>query len=238
MKNLVSSPSIRPSLFDFHRDKFSKKDISSIDIHLHALGKEFAGQWVFRNLNYTFQSGQSYLVLGPNGSGKSTLLSLLVGFNRPSIGSIRYLSKGYRCRPRYVHFGWTGPYIDIPESLTLEELLCLSTRLSPKEKACSYILSSMGLSKFRTQLFSRLSSGMRQRALLGITFGKAPRVVLLDEPLHHLDETYKDYCTQGIKSCKEAGSLVIAFSSSSADQVLCDHALHLRSIDQSSQVSS
>ena len=198
----------------------------SIDVHLHQLSKSFAERWVLQRLSYHFKAGESYLVLGANGSGKSTLLSLITGFYRPSRGSIQYLSQGRQIQATYKHFGLVAPYIDIP-ALRVEEAIALSTQLLPGTKAFNILLSEIGLMQHRKQCVSTLSSGMRQRVLLGMVFGHPPPIILLDEPFHHLDAQYKDYCVRAIRSCADAGCLVIVCSPDISDQVFADHTLLL-----------
>jgi ABC-2 type transport system ATP-binding protein len=50
-----------------------------LQITLQHLGKRFNREWIFKNVNLTLLSGQSYVFVGPNGSGKSTLLQVLMG---------------------------------------------------------------------------------------------------------------------------------------------------------------
>ncbi|HEY9486809.1 MAG TPA: ATP-binding cassette domain-containing protein, partial [Chryseosolibacter sp.] len=48
-------------------------------ITVNDLSKRFNREWIFRNLNYQFRSGNTYAITGPNGSGKSTLLQVVWG---------------------------------------------------------------------------------------------------------------------------------------------------------------
>lgn len=64
-----------------------------MDIELKNIGKKFNKDWIFRNLNYEFNSNNSYAITGTNGSGKSTLLQIISGFVMPSEGEIVYTNK-------------------------------------------------------------------------------------------------------------------------------------------------
>ena len=46
-------------------------------IQLHNTGKRFNRDWIFRNVNTAFTTGNAYAITGPNGSGKSTLLQVI-----------------------------------------------------------------------------------------------------------------------------------------------------------------
>ncbi|MBP8249426.1 MAG: ATP-binding cassette domain-containing protein, partial [Chitinophagales bacterium] len=59
-------------------------------ITLNNLSKRFNYEWIFRDINYTFESRNAYALIGPNGSGKSTLLKILSGQLSPSLGTITF----------------------------------------------------------------------------------------------------------------------------------------------------
>ncbi|RYD93224.1 MAG: ATP-binding cassette domain-containing protein [Sphingobacteriales bacterium] len=63
-------------------------------ITLENIGRRFNRDWIFRGVDHTFISGQSYAILGPNGSGKSTLLQVLNGSLAPSAGKLSYAYEG------------------------------------------------------------------------------------------------------------------------------------------------
>ena len=53
------------------------------------LYKSYDGLAVLKGLALRVPRGQVYGLLGPNGSGKSTLIHLLLGFLRPTQGSVK-----------------------------------------------------------------------------------------------------------------------------------------------------
>ena len=59
-------------------------------ISTKGLGIHFNFQYLFKDLDLEFESGNAYAVTGPNGIGKSTLIKLLSGFMAPSDGRIQY----------------------------------------------------------------------------------------------------------------------------------------------------
>ena len=52
--------------------------------------KKFRQEWVFKSLNYTFESGNSYAIVGQNGAGKSTLLKTLAQYSLPNKGKVEF----------------------------------------------------------------------------------------------------------------------------------------------------
>ena len=68
-------------------------------IAVSGLSKRFNREWIFRNLDYTFEPANIYALTGPNGSGKSTLLQILWGQLPPSKGELKYTKKSNEIPP-------------------------------------------------------------------------------------------------------------------------------------------
>ena len=62
-------------------------------IKLENVGKRYRYEWIFKNVNEHFESGNAYAILGPNGVGKSTLMKILSGYLSPSKGKILFTEK-------------------------------------------------------------------------------------------------------------------------------------------------
>ena len=93
-------------------------------LHAENLGKRYNHEWIFRNLNYTFNPG-IYTIVGPNGSGKSTLLQVLWGQLPASTGNLTYTAGAQTIPIEEVHqhLVMATPYMELIEELTLTELL-------------------------------------------------------------------------------------------------------------------
>ena len=163
------------------------------NITVEQLGKKFSREWIFRNLNYSFQSGEVYAITGPNGSGKSTLMQILWGQMPASTGVIKYKTAGREISHEdvYKHVAVATPYLDLIDEFTLEEQLRFHFRL----KSCRYsmteadILERMYLTHARHKQLSNFSSGMKQRVKLALAFFSTADVIFLDEPGTNLDST-------------------------------------------------
>ena len=166
---------------------------TTFDITVDQLGKKFNREWIFRNFNYTFQSGQVYAITGPNGSGKSTLMQILWGQMPPSTGAIKYAAAGKEILHEdvYKSIAIATPYLDLVEEFTLEEQLRFHFKLKPARYALSQeeIIERMYLTPARHKQLSNFSSGMKQRVKLALAFFSRADVVFLDEPGTNLDST-------------------------------------------------
>src|ERR1700756_1951813 len=94
-------------------------------ILLENIGRRFNRDWIFREVNYTFQSGSIYAVLGPNGSGKSTLLQVLNGSLGPSAGNISYTfnDRPVEVEAVFQHLSLAAPYLELIEDFSLNEMI-------------------------------------------------------------------------------------------------------------------
>ena len=60
---------------------------------LKNIEKYFGDNHVLKNLNHTFESGKTNLIIGESGSGKTTLIKILVGLYRHDKGSVLFHGK-------------------------------------------------------------------------------------------------------------------------------------------------
>jgi ABC-type multidrug transport system ATPase subunit len=111
-------------------DQFSMIN-DQLSINVEKLGKRFNREWIFKNLNYTFQAGKIYAITGPNGSGKSTLLQILWGQLPQTSGSVSYTSseKNIPTEEVFNHVSIATPYMDLIEEFTLVEQIKFHFRM-------------------------------------------------------------------------------------------------------------
>ena len=168
------------------------KQGQGIDIAVQGLGKKFNREWIFRNLDYTFQSHHIYAITGPNGSGKSTLLQILWGQMPPSLGTIKYnTAQGeVACEDIFKHLAIATPYLDLIDEFTLLEQVRFHFNLKPARRNMSEeeMLDKMYLSHAKHKYISNFSSGMKQRVKLALAFFSQADILFLDEPGTNLDE--------------------------------------------------
>ncbi|WP_406824734.1 ATP-binding cassette domain-containing protein [Pedobacter sp. KACC 23697] len=161
-----------------------------MNISLQNVGRRFNKEWIFRNLNTEFSTGNSYAILGPNGSGKSTLLSVLTGSLSPSEGKISFSdTKDIPVENIYKYISLAAPYLELVETFTLKELIDFhfkfknfATGLDAKK-----LISILGLEKAANKQIKYFSSGMKQRTKLALACCASTPILFLDEPTSNLD---------------------------------------------------
>lgn len=160
-------------------------------IQLSDAGKRFRFDWIFRGLNYCFNSGGRYALLGPNGSGKSTLMKVLSGHLSLSKGKVVFEKNGKALDPDMVYreVSYAAPYIELIEEFTLDEALRFHARLRPLLPGVTveHLYDLLDLPRARNKELRFFSSGMKQRLKLALALCTDAPVLLLDEPTTNLD---------------------------------------------------
>lgn len=168
-------------------------------IQLTDTGKRFNRDWIFRHVNYRFETGRSYAITGPNGSGKSTLLQAIAGSLHLSEGQLTYHSVTENNPPVeqdqvYQYISLAAPYLELIEEMTAREFLTFHGNFKPLNPSVSIegILDTIGLFKAMDKQIRYFSSGMKQRIKLAQAIFSDVPVLLLDEPCTNLDKAGYD----------------------------------------------
>jgi phospholipid/cholesterol/gamma-HCH transport system ATP-binding protein len=152
-----------------------------------------------RDLDFTINRGDIFIVMGGSGSGKSTLLNHLLGLNPPAHGEV--LLDGQSLwdadqdeRDRMLRkVGVLYQSGALWSSMTIEENIALPlgeyTKLSPRQikELVALKLALVGLSGFEDYFPSQISGGMRKRAGLARAIALDPEILFFDEPSAGLD---------------------------------------------------
>ena len=152
-----------------------------------------------RNLSFTVNRGDIFIIMGGSGCGKSTLLRHLVGLHEPANGRVLYGDTSFwdsdltGRRKIMRRFGILYQSGALWSSMTLAENVALPlgeyTSLSPAEinELVSLKLSLVGLAGFEEFYPSEISGGMRKRAGLARAMALDPDILFFDEPSAGLD---------------------------------------------------
>lgn len=185
-----------------------------MNIEVKGLGKKFGKEWIFRNLDFSFQSDKSYAVTGSNGSGKSTFLQVICGFIPSSEGSIAYSTnvQSIEVEQLYQHIDIITPYLELIEELTLEEFLKFHFNFKSLQEGIGIddFLELIYLQNDKGKLISHFSSGMKQRLKLGLGFFSKSEICFLDEPTTNLDEKGISWYLENVKRVLDKKLLIIS----------------------------
>lgn len=133
------------------------------------------------------------MILGPSGAGKTTLLRVIAGLEQPDSGALRLDGRDLLQVPvsrRQVALVFQDDAL-FPQMTVFENLAFpLRMRRTPAahiEKRVRESAAALSIERHLRERPARLSGGERQRAALARALLSDPRLLLLDEPLAHLD---------------------------------------------------
>ena len=145
-------------------------------------------------VSLSIRPGGIYGIIGPNGAGKTTLIRICSTQLLPTSGRVTILGEDAVARPREVR-----PRIAvIPQEsrplyfLNVDELIYLYLKMRGMDRPearrrTDAVLEELGLTGERKRLVSRLSGGMRRRAMVAMVLASDAEVLFLDEPTTGLD---------------------------------------------------
>lgn len=173
-------------------------------VNMNKVTIRYGERTILKNLDWIVRNGDCWALSGQNGAGKSTLLSLvcadnpqsyacdisLFGKKRGSGESIWDIKKhiGYVSPEMHRAYHRPVPVIDIVAS-GLSARSSLSIKASAAQRPiCLFWLDILGIANKADVSFLKLSSGEQRLVLLARAFVKDPQLLILDEPLHGLDD--------------------------------------------------
>lgn len=142
-------------------------------------------------------AGELVVISGPSGAGKTTLLRLIAGLDHPTAGTIEIAGSEVSSPHRVLAPARRGVAMVFEQAalwphLTIEQHLVLvlkANRVGATERRerIGRLLDRLRLTPLRHRFPHELSGGERQRLALARSLALSPRLLLLDEPLVHLD---------------------------------------------------
>jgi len=206
----------------------------------------YGARTILSHLDWQVRQGEHWALQGQNGSGKSTLLSLvcadnpqayacdiaLFGHRRGSGESIWDVKRriGYVSPEMHRSYRQNLPAIRVVAS-GLKDSIGLYVKPNEAERElCRRWMQVFGLQGFDERPFLSLSSGEQRLVLLARAFVKSPDLLILDEPLHGLDDANRQLVKQVIESyCSRRDKTLIMVTHYDDELPPCiDHRLFLK----------
>src|SRR3954470_2824006 len=164
--------------------------------------------------SFEAKPGEIFTLLGPSGCGKTTTLRCIAGLELPDDGVISlagaeifHAGRG-KVVPMYdrdigmvfqSYAIW--PHMTVFQNAAYPLRFARSPRLSRSEIAARVerVLETVGLSRYSTRSATQLSGGQQQRLALARALVRAPKLLLLDEPLSNLDAQLREQMRAELK---------------------------------------
>lgn len=212
-----------------------------IIVQFQQVSKFFDKHEALKNINLTFNEGETTVILGPSGSGKSTLLRCINLLERPEKGILivgnqkvelnkpitqkNLLSIRQNTAMVFQSFN-LFPHMKVLENVMEGPITVLKeNKVAAREKA-NQLLDKVGLSHKTDQYPSQLSGGQQQRVAIARALAMEPQFLLFDEPTSALDPELEGEVLKVLKDLAVEGkSMIIVthnlnFAREVADRIL------------------
>lgn len=174
------------------------------------VSKSFDNVQPLREVSFTIEPKEFFVLVGPSGSGKSTLLRMVAGLEEVSAGNVLFDGVVMNdVPPRLRDVGMVFQNYALYPHLTVAQNLGfpLSIRREPKQQIATRVGEIAELLNITTLLERKprqLSGGQRQRVAVGRAIIRKPRVFLFDEPLSNLDAQLRVHMRTELRQLQRA----------------------------------
>jgi iron complex transport system ATP-binding protein len=191
---------------------------------VHELALQTNDRVLISGLTQTFLSGEMWCIAGPNGSGKTTLIAALAGLQKPASGTISLDGKALRDWPRLelarrralmpqaLNDAFSATVLDVIMLSRFPHLSGWGWESDEDRAAAHAALDLLKLAEFGQRDVLSLSGGERSRVALAAILCQDAPLLLLDEPLAHLDLHHQIDCLEALQQWLEKAGRCVIFS--------------------------
>ena len=180
-------------------------------IAVSGLNFAFGQNAILHDVSFALRPGSFNVILGPNGSGKTTLLRCVAGVLKPQAGSVMLGDRSltsFSVRERARLMAWVAQSTRMDFDFTVVETVLmgrfahLGRFVSEKPRdieLCYEALREAGVEHLAQRLVTHLSGGELQRVLVARALVQQTPVLMLDEPVSHLDIRHQVDILQAVR---------------------------------------
>ena len=201
-------------------------------IEVNQLTKRYGPLTAVDQLSFSVRPGEVLGFLGPNGAGKTTTMRMIVGFVRPTAGSISVNGFSVEDQPTEVknqvgYMAEGAPSYGEMSPLDFLEFIADIRKLIGKNKKTRIddVVQRLHLEAVLGQSIDTLSKGFQRRVGLAQAILHDPPVLILDEPTDGLDPNQKHEVRELIKHMSADKIIVISTHILEEVDAVCNRAM-------------
>ncbi|HVF40166.1 MAG TPA: ABC transporter ATP-binding protein [Gemmatimonadaceae bacterium] len=161
--------------------------------------------------------GEVLGIAGPNGAGKSTLISLLLGYLKPTSGTVTVEGIDPRAYVERHGIGYLSELMTINPNWSGDDALRRFATLaaipaSEVQGRVDSVVEQLGIEEHRSKKVKAMSKGNLQRLGLAQALLRDEKVMILDEPTHGLDPVWTQRFRGIVESLRRPGRTIIIAS--------------------------
>jgi iron complex transport system ATP-binding protein len=195
--------------------------VSNVALSARIQSVRLQGHAILHDISLDVPVGRWVAMVGPNGAGKSTLLRTLAGL-QPCQGEVLLLSRPlahWAAKDKAQRLAWLGQAesgaddlraIDVVMLGRLPHQAWLAPPSAQDETAVQAAMRQTQCWDWRDRPMGQLSGGERQRVLLARVLAVQAPIVLMDEPLAHLDPPHQADWLDIVRELRDAGVTVVS----------------------------
>ncbi|MBU0951703.1 MAG: ABC transporter ATP-binding protein [Elusimicrobia bacterium] len=190
-------------------------------LEIYNLSCGYAGKEIIKNISFSVNEGSFLGILGPNGAGKTTLFRSLTKIIKPIEGKIFFQGKALSdlsAKDLAKEIAVLPQILDVPFSFSIEEFVLLGRhphlkRLEAPGKKdfdiAQKAMMELNIADLKHRKIRDLSGGERQRVLIAQALAQEPKLLLLDEPVNHLDIKHQIEILDLLRDLNKTGLTVV-----------------------------
>lgn len=214
-------------------------------VKMNKVSIRYGKRTILKELDWTVMNGERWALSGQNGAGKSTLLSLVCADNPQSYACDIALFGNSRGSGESIwdikkHIGYVSPELHRAYQRDISAIRIVASGLKDSVglyvkptgddlEKCKFWMHIFGLDGLEDRTFLKMSSGEQRLILLARAFVKDPELLILDEPLHGLDNRNRRLVKDVIETfCKRDNKTMIMVTHYKEELPACiDHSIFL-----------
>jgi multiple sugar transport system ATP-binding protein len=188
-------------------------------IVLEHVRKCYGDHEAIHDLSLEIRDGEFFVILGESGAGKTTTLKMIAGVEPVTSGTILFNGKPIQnlapedrdCAMVFETYA-LYPHLSVYENIAFPlRAPGRRTRGDHVHQAVLRVARILGIDSLLDRRPAALSGGQRQRVALGRALVRQPAVLLMDEPLSHLDARLRNKMRTEIKAMRECFGTTIVY---------------------------